>query len=319
VLGRALVPLAAVALAGSAPALLAPVATAAPQPSALVPQLPRPPLPSDLAALLGKMEALRSISERFRLRTGLTSSGAHLPREAESFLRQLFDLDISGEAVNSPPAASFAVTLLGHTLKLRVVHEDVYVYEPAIAKRDGGRPWVNLGRNGLGRLLGGLGGPGLLPTAGSSSFKSLASALRGARSVTELGPGTVDGQAITGFRATLPPGALEEPAAPAKPRNILSGILSRVRHAPATTGAPASVALEVFIAPSGLPVRTRIAESSEGVTITLLADIFAINFPLTIEPPPRSQTIDLATARKLSPQRSNRSSNGEGERDAAGK
>jgi hypothetical protein len=316
VLGRALLPLAAVALVGSAPALLAPVATAARQPSALVPQLPRPPLPPDLAALAGKMEAVRSISERFRLRTGISSAGARLPREAESFLR-IFDFDISGEVVNAPPAASFTITLLGHTLRIRVVHADVYLYEPAITKRDGGRPWVNLGRHGLSGLLTGLSSPGLPAGSGSASFKSLVTTLRGARSVTELGPGTVDGQAITGFRAMLAPSALEEPPKPEGPRNILSGILSRAHRAPATTGAPPSAALEVFIAPSGLPVRTRISATGEGVTVTALLDIFAINFPLTVKPPPKAQTIDLATARKLSRMQHNRSSaGGERERDA---
>jgi hypothetical protein len=201
-----------------------------------------------------------------------------------------------------------------------VVHEDVYLYEPAIAKRDGGRPWVNLGRHGLGGLLSGLNSPGLPAGSGSGSFKSLVTALRGARSVTELGPGTVDGQAITGFRATLAPSALEEPAKPEKPHNILSGILSRAHRAPATTGAPPSAALEVFIAPSGLPVRTRISETGEGVTVTALLDISAINFPLTVKPPPKAQTIDLATARKLARmQQGGSSAGGEGERDAAAK
>jgi hypothetical protein len=311
--------LAATALAGVAPALLAPAASAAAAPAALVPQIVKPPaLPADLVALAVKMEALQSTSERFRLRTAISSS-AHLPREVESFLK-LFDIDISGEAANSPPAASFSVTIFGQTLKVRVVHEHAYLYEPAIAKRDGGRPWVNVGRRGLGDLLGGMSTPGLSAGPGSGSFKSLASALRRASSVTELGPGSVDGQAITGFRATLPASLLEESAKPAKPPSILSGIFARAARAPATTGAPPSALVETFIDASGLPVRTRIAETSEGVTATALLDIFAINFPLTVQAPPRRQTIDLATARKLAGARSKGpAAEVERERDTAGK
>jgi hypothetical protein len=315
---RGLVPLAALALAGTAPALLTPVASATRQAAALVPQLPRPPLPADLVALVGKMEALQATSERFRLRTAISSS-AHLPHEVEAFLK-LFDTDISGEAVNSPPAATLAITIFGQTLRMRIVHGATYLYEPAVAKHDGGRPWVNLGRHGAGALLGGLSTPGLSAGPGSGSFKSLATELRRASAVSELGPGTIDGQAITGFKATLAPNALEEPATPAKPRSILSAIFSRARHAPATTGAPASALLETFIAASGLPVRTRIATTAEGVTTTALMDIFAIDFPLTVQPPPKGQTVALAVLRKLARKPTKRSRAGaEGERDAAGK
>lgn len=288
--------------------LLALALTATPARAATVPLRPgEPPLPPDLAALAQKMEAVRVISERFRLRTSITASGAHLPREAEAF-QKLFDTDLSGEATLSPPAGSFALTLLGHTLRLRVVHETVYVYEPRVAHRDGGRPWVDLGRGGGLDGLFGPGGGGSPASAVASTFRALASTLRGARSVTELGHGVIDDQSITGFRATVAPAALEEPAVPAKPRSILRNIFAQraAARSPRSAPAPPSTLLETFIAASGLPVRTRISESSEGLSTGTLLDVFAINFPLRVQPPARGRTVSLAALRRLTERRSGR-------------
>ena len=280
------------------------IAPAAPR-AASVPRRPgEPALPPDLVALARKMEGLRVISERFRLRTSVTSTSAHVPREEAAFLK-LFDIDLSGEATLSPPAGSFALTILGHTLRMRVVHDTVYAYEPAIARSDGGRPWVDLGRRGLPGLLGGAGG-GLPSSPVASTFNSLAFMLGGARSATELGPGLIDGVSITGFRATLASSALEEPVVPAKPPSILRGIFGRAAAAqPAASASPGAL-LEAFIAPSGLPVRTRISVRSEGISSGALLDVFAINFPLRVEPPPRERTVGLATLRRLAERRSGR-------------
>jgi hypothetical protein len=148
--------------------------------AATVPARPgEPPLPPDLLALTKKMEGLSVSSERFRARTALAATGAHLPRELQAFLK-VFDVDLSGEATLSPPAGSFALTLLGHTLRLRVAHGHTYLYEPAIARRDGHRPWIDAGRGGLGPVPVSLGAPG----SSAGAFKSLASALDGARNAT---------------------------------------------------------------------------------------------------------------------------------------
>jgi hypothetical protein len=253
-----------------------------------------PPLPPDMLALAQKMEGLRVTSERFRLRTALTGSGSHASREEAAFL-SLFDTDISGEATLSPPAGTFTLSLLGHTIKVRIVHGTVYLYEPTLARHDGGRPWVDLGHRGLGGPL----TPSLPLSSLASTFQGLARTLEIALSATELGPGVIDGLPITGFRATVATSALEEPAVPAKPHGILEGIFGRAAAAPVRS-APNSAVVEVFIAPSGLPVRTHVSVSSEGVSVSAQLDVFAINFALRVQAPPRRQTIAAAALRKLS-------------------
>jgi hypothetical protein len=271
--------------------LLAAAARGAPAPA------PGPPAP-ELVALAKKMEGVQLSSERFSLRTLVSAAGSHLPREVEAFLK-LFNLVLSGEAVNAPPAGTFKLTLLGHTLAMRVVHGRAYVYDPALARRDRGRPWVDLGRTSLGALplLGGPGNVNVSSGVGPISFKTLAAALAHARGVTQLGAGSVDGQAVTGYKATVSPSALEEAPPPFRPNR--KGILGPIGLGSAAASAPASAQLEVFIAPSGLPVQTRITERSEGVSATLLFDILAVNFPLAVAPPPAQQTIAIAALRRL--------------------
>ena len=268
-------------------------AAAPPARAATVPLRPgEPPLPPDLLALTQKMEALRVSSERFRLRAALTLSGRHVSREEQAFLK-LLSIDLAGEATLSPPAGSFTLTLLGHTFKLRIVHGAVFLYERKLARRDGGRPWIDLGRRGLGPLT-----QGLPSSAVATTFQSLARALRGAQSASELGQGIVDGLPVTGFRATVAASALEEPPAPAKPSSILEGIFAQSAAAPSAGGTPTSAVVEALIAPSGLPVSTHISASSEEGSSSALLEVFAINFALRVQAPPRRQTIGLAELRK---------------------
>ena len=67
--------------------------------------------PPELVALAKKMEGVQLSSERFSLRTLVSAAGSHLPREVEALLR-LFDIVLSGEAVNAPPAGTFKLTLV---------------------------------------------------------------------------------------------------------------------------------------------------------------------------------------------------------------
>jgi hypothetical protein len=287
--------LAAVALVGPAPA---PVG-ARPAPRATRAHV-AVALPADLVALAQKMEGLSLSSERFRLRTAISAlAGAHVPRD-ELRLLALFDIDLSGEATSSPPSGSFRLTILGHTLTLRVVGRTSYLYEPALARRDGGRPWIRLGRSGLGSLFG-AGALAPVPASGNGhSFSRLAGLLRHAVSVRELGPGTVDGQAITGFRMALDESALQEggSARPSAPRPITE----RIGLAAAAQPSPA-ITLEIMIAPSGLPVQTRVEVASEGLSFGALDDLYAVNFPLSVRAPPKRRTIGLAALRRLGQRR----------------
>jgi hypothetical protein len=299
VVARASVLLAAVAMAVPLSTALASARTAARKPS-----VPRPPpapvvVPPDLVALSQRMQALHVSSERFQVRLTIAVSRSTLPRGAQGPPAG-FAFDISGEVQNAPPAASLKVSAFGHTGRLRVAAGSAYVYEPSIAKFDHGRPWVDLGPGAAKAPLGGPGGA-LASGAGVTSFKALVSALAGARSIVELGPSIVDGQAVTGFRATVAASALEEPSTPVntKPR----GVFAPVGVGASAKEPPGAAQLELFIAPSGLPVRTRIRQREEGATVTALDDIYAVDFPLVVEPPPKSQTIAEAALRVLEQKR----------------
>jgi hypothetical protein len=207
-------------------------------------------------------------------------------------------------------AANITLKLAGHAAYFRQVGSTAYLYLPSFAPYDGGRPWIVAGTSEGGPLFGG--NPGSLsdPVAGSQEeaspldalsngddgFAGVIKAVNGARSVSELGAGTVDGQSVLGFRAVLDPAAFEP-----KPSK-------RVGHRPAIKGRPRGVRvrpvkrtldLEVFVAADGLPVRTVVTQtttSGRGPTVRLTAtlDLPEINFPLVIEAPPASQTITQA-------------------------
>jgi hypothetical protein len=258
---------------------------------------PLPPVvvPPDLVALSQKMQTLQIHSERFALRLSLAVSHAHLPRRVEAGL-QKFEFHISGEVGDAPPAATLTLSLPGHAAGARLANGIAYGYDPALARLDHGRPWLELGRGGLDRILG-PGGEKFASGIGVSSLKRLLTALAGARSITELGPSTVDNQAVTGFAATVASSALEEPAPPVngKPQGPFTplGVGSSAAEPPGTAS------LELFIAPSGLPVQTRIRQREEGVTATASYDIYAVNFPLSVQPPPKAQTISERALRAI--------------------
>jgi hypothetical protein len=260
------------------------------------------PIPPDLSALTQKMEALTVTSERFSMRTSVTLQGAHVPKGLQQFLN-LFATDISGEAQSSPPAGNFKLTLLGQVLTLRLVQGRTYLYVPALAKHDGGRPWVDLGTGGLGSLLGSHGRkakPMASPPPTTTPFKSLAVTLAHPESVEELGGGSVDGQAVVGFRENVDESLLEAQG------SVGAGASGLLATASAHQPDPRSVELETFIAPSGLPVRTRIVVRSKEAASTSLTDIPAIDFPLVVEAPPASQTITASVLRKLEHARKSR-------------
>jgi hypothetical protein len=230
-----------------------------------------------------------------------------LPRGSERFLKLLFDSHIEGEATSSPLAGSFTFTLLGDTLTLRVVRGVTYLYEPAISRRDGGRPWVKVGRSGLGAMFDQGGSVSPSSGHGLSSFKGVAGAVRAAVAVRELGAGVVDGQAIAGYRMVVPASALsseKRPTAP-QPRGILAGVFGP-NAIPPPTEPVVNAVLEVFVAAAGVPVRARVSVASEGLTLGLLSDVFAINFPLEIRAPAQRLTITSARLELLERRRKSR-------------
>jgi hypothetical protein len=57
--------------------------------------------------------------------------------------------------------------------------------------------------------------------------------------------------------------------------------------------------LEVFVSAAGVPVRAHISLTAEGFSFSALSDVYAIDFPLTITPPPHRLTIGLAALRRV--------------------
>ena len=116
-------------------------------------------------------------------------------------------------------------------------------------------------------------------------FAGLAHELDDVQAVQEVGPATVDGQQVTEFTASLPVSKLLSP---------------RQRRLPANRLPPtASIELELFIAPDGLPVRTTSLWSIQEESIAIQGDILALEVPVVVHAPPTRKTITQAQLRKL--------------------
>ncbi len=260
------------------------------------PALAHPPLPPSLVGLEQKAEELKVTSLRFVAQSSVT-----LPRSDHQALRVLkalgADSQISGEETFSPAAGNVTFSLLGHPFTLRVVGKTTYVYLRALGRVDHGRPWIKLGRDGFAELITEENGKPLKPSKTSAPtigapalaeppFTGLRKTLAGAEEVRETGTATLYGQPVTDFLAILEPEQLKRES------------LASMSHLLPPRQLP-TVTMEVSLAQNGLPVRTVITTHDKGTTVTATVNIPAINFPLVIEAPPASQTVNVAQLRKL--------------------
>lgn len=306
-----------VALAGvpgmASAAELAP-APATPAPATPAPATSHAPLPASLVGLEQKMAQIRfnsaQISERFAIgELGSRAGGAELGSgvgKSKNFVSVA-----TGAIRLSPPALVVTDKLegpegpAGHSLsnsvdiETRKIGRTTYTYEPAVAGLDGGRPWVRSRSKPRPKPHGTLAllaaelaalAPTLTttPSEHEGSFTKLIEELDDATSVTEGGPLVVDGQQVTEFTATISFKAL------------LAGKLNRKElRAIGKHPREAGIELEVFIAPSGLPVRTTgISEDRTG-GIGLEMDILALEVPVVVQVPPADKTIGQARLAKL--------------------
>jgi hypothetical protein len=272
---------------------LAPVALCAtlalPASAAVATTAPPPP---ELAPLLQKTNELQINSER------IAGEVSIIPKKLPAKLKALggLKLKLSGELSTSPEAASLTTTILNKTLSLRLVDKTIYLGEPAIAKQDGGRPWVKLDTQSSSKLFSSnpsLGsGTGLGAPSGSASgphFKLETALLKASKDVRSLGASTIDGQAVTGFAGTVDPKQVEESQLSAKLRKEI--LKAHVK--PAAT-------FEIFIAANGVPVHSSLLLSLGKAKLKVTADVLAINFPVAeVAPPPASETITAAELEKL--------------------
>jgi hypothetical protein len=258
--------------------------------------------PANLLALEQKMGELKVTSLRFSEQTSVTVP--HNERKLGSLLKLLLGADsgTSGEVTTSSPASDVTLSFFGHPLTLRLVGGTTYLYFRALAAKDRGRPWIKLGHGGFAELITVNGkhappsktaGPKIgEPTLLEPPFEGVRKVLSGAREVRELGSGTLYGQPVTSFLAILAPEQLEH-------EHLASAAQLRLPAPQPTTPQPPTATMEVSFAQNGLPVRTVITEHSSETVTSATLDIPAINFPLTIEPPPAAQTITIQELRKL--------------------
>jgi hypothetical protein len=261
------------------------------------------PLPTDLVALEQQMAQLQANSERFSF-------------EEELSLGELFGQGIplvflvagEGEASDFPPQVAFAGGILGlREEQTRLIGDTVYRYQHAAAEIDGGRPWVR-GQAPTQKAQG-LDPGGVLENdqAGKQgTFSKLIEQLNGALAVQESGPVTVDDQRVVEFDATLDPTPLlaKLESQSKQRRHRLNSLLELPsvggsKNAAKPAPPPPTLELELFIAPSGLPVRARLTFTAEGATIAVRVDTLAINVPVHVTPPPARQTIDEAQLKRI--------------------
>lgn len=262
------------------------------------------PLPPELQALQQKAQSLRVSSERFSAEEWLDEGAASLLGGSSKLPRYpATKASLKGEAgvpfVSLTGTQSFLTgraefqgSLFGK-LKTggRIIGSTDYAYEPVIAKLDGGRPWVRshgrsikeslkVGPLGSNLELGGAGGP----------FTTVFAMLDQGQPVQQRGAVEVDGQSAVGFNATIAASQLVN--LEAKQREALEKLKIT------------SIAVEVFIASSGLPVRTSylFQSVSGGITtdlITVRSDVLALNVPVSVHAPPARRTITDAALTKL--------------------
>jgi hypothetical protein len=277
--------------AGAIMALLAVVpacaGAAAPAGSAVPPLLLTPAIPPDLQALEARTQALQITSVRLSVKLAI-NPGKGVPKA----FAKLFGFSIEGVETASPPAATVKLVLFGSQVRLRIVGGQVYLFSWDLGLRDGGRPWIALGKGPLGKLFGNRGkSPSAKPQTGRERFGQTLTLLNDGRNLHELGPATVDGQPVTGFEVEP-----ESTASGTAGEGLVGAFSARKKAAPKP-----KIAMRIYFAESGMPVQIVISTGSAKQGTTVTADFPAINFPYTIPPPPASRVISERQLSKLPP------------------
>jgi hypothetical protein len=270
-------------------------------------------VPPALQALEQKMAQIRlnsiSFSRRLDLGVSTNSAGPGIAvASAES--SKTIVTTTRGVISLSPLAQSTTTTVAelpaneapgGVTGKERRIGVTSYFYDPSIARHDGGRPWVRSTRTRqqeelvaelapltalLDPMLAGLQRPAM---ASTGPFAPLLEELGQALSAQETGPATVDGQQTFAFKVTVSPAKLLAKLLSSKQGHRL------FKHGPSPN---LRYTLEVWLAPSGLPVRVKtVGTPAEGLVSQ--EDILGVEVPAVVEAPPASKTIDQAQLAKI--------------------
>lgn len=255
------------------------------------PLLLKPVIPPRLAELEAKADALQITSTRVALSTAL-----HLQHESKAVRQfaKLLELKIEGVETTSPAAAAIDATLFGAQLRLRYVEGHTYTFSWALGKRDGGRPWVELGHGLLGRSLGDVGAkPAPGPVSGAKRFGKIFTLVNDGIGVHEVAGATLYGQPAVGFEEEIE----QKAAAEGISTSGSTGITAAKHPAPVVP----KPKLTIYFAASGAPVRVQVETATAGAGFGVTIDFPAIDFPYTIPAPPPSHVISEAALLKRFP------------------
>ncbi|HEX4465702.1 MAG TPA: hypothetical protein VH025_00820 [Solirubrobacteraceae bacterium] len=232
-----------------------------------------------------QLSTLQLSSEQFSARIDLKGA----PRRGPLSKLRGQAIQLSGVASASSQQADVTASVAGKSLEVRLLGKQVYVNTPAIAKIDGGRPWVSetlasddtklLGSNVSGLGSGDSSGP---------TFKDLAELISSGSHLRGLGAATIDGQATTGFAETIKPLSIYDAQIPAKVRSALK----RLHLKP-------TAKLQVYLASNGVPVRTQVTLALGAARLHVDSDVTAVNVPVTVAPPAPAETITSAQLKQL--------------------
>ncbi|HEY1834364.1 MAG TPA: hypothetical protein VGG08_08005 [Solirubrobacteraceae bacterium] len=239
--------------------------------------------PPALQTLEARMQGIQLTSERFSASAVASSEDRRLLAR----LLKVWPLDFSfeGVATLAPAAAALTIDVRGHTVRLRFVGGQRYMYSYELARRDGGRPWVRLAPG----PVYGLRLTEEAPVASADAaqpFDQLIEQLNGATQHRELGPSAIDGQPASGFAQIVDEHAFAE--------QLLPGLGS-----PIDGSGEAGGLLEVFLGADGLPLRVRTQTAEGSVRYTVTENLLGVNFPLVVEAPPASETIGQGALQRL--------------------
>ncbi len=227
-------------------------------------------LPPELQTLEQKAQTLHIASERFTLTFAIKE-----PSGKQTTLTSI------GTGRISPPEAQLVETVGSKRLVVRALGNDLYESVPGLARLDGGRPWVHVRESALSEQTGV--NFAAAPQNLTESFSLINSASEG---VQEVGPATVDGQSTTEFTASV------------DLAQLLSRFGTKLVQKLQSVGVR-NASLELYLAPSGLPVRASITIPVEGGSITTTSDILATEVPVSVKAPPARETISESEFEKL--------------------
>jgi hypothetical protein len=240
-------------------------------------------LPAQLRALEQKLEQLHINSERFTETSKgfvLGSPNHSSSGKPEHLLRTSVDSTTQGEASVSPAEGEVSVGVT-HEPSLIAIGSTQYRYEPEGKGSSRRRPWVRYHQPGESPATQVLpyygGGPLEVDAGGKGSFANLINQLTTAvGQVSVSGAVSVRGQQTTEFTATI------------EPRRLIKHLT--VEDVRQFNSEPPIGRLQVFLTEAGLPVRIVASTRTSDEAITTTTEVLAVNVPVSVTPPPSSQT-----------------------------